>query len=513
MKKIEKLIWISISAALAFFIFLQHRYVYMYFDDYGYASLSYINPQNQAGTLYGLTDILEFLQMHYLHWGGRILYFFFEIVIFRYGGLTLMQFMQAVIIITIAVISGKIVSMIIKTNLYQCVMLSLLLFGTFHLKTLRDGIYWFSASVLYVWPLLPFFGSIYLYLSIEKKETSLKKAGCILLTFLAAFSQEQIAVMTILLVFFFIVIKYTKQQNKEPLFSQVPRYMFVMLITALIGGALTILAPGNFERAQAGLYSAFYNKNIIVRTVQNIGWIINDNFGLYNWAFVFIVTVFCGTAIIIYLKNKCLTISIITITTLLILERIIPVPKEIGVILGVFWILIFLPALVIYYYRKNQFLLLALLGVGFGSQFMMIVSPAVPLRSHIMMEFILHMVLTESIMYLLEKIKENKTQQILFHCGIILLVLYIVCNYVTITTGYKNNYRINQENHSRLLQAKEDYNVGKSVSEIVLYKLCDDNYANMMPYQEGYKNIETWMKRYYELPDEVTFQYCIYPNG
>lgn len=167
----------------------------------------------------------------------------------------------------------------------------------------------------------------------------------------------------------------------------------------------------------------------------------------------------------------------------------------------------------IYYYRKNQFLLLALLGVGFGSQFMMIVSPAVPLRSHIMMEFILHIVLTESIMYLLEKIKENKTQQILFHCGIILLVLYIVCNYVTITTGYKNNYRINQENHSRLLQAKDDYNAGKSVSEIVLYKLCDDNYANMMPYQEGYKNIETWMKRYYELPDEVTFQYCIYPNG
>ena len=64
MKKIEKLIWISISAALAFFIFLQHRYVYMYFDDYGYASLSYINPQNQAGTLYGLTDILELSLIH-----------------------------------------------------------------------------------------------------------------------------------------------------------------------------------------------------------------------------------------------------------------------------------------------------------------------------------------------------------------------------------------------------------------------------------------------------------------
>lgn len=148
-----------------------------------------------------------------------------------------------------------------------------------------------------------------------------------------------------------------------------------------------------------------------------------------------------------------------------------------------------------------------------NTKYVCITKPAVPLRSHIMMEFILHMVLTESIMYLLEKIKENKTQQILFHCGIILLVLYIGCNYVTITTGYKNNYRINQENHGILLQAKEDYNAGKSVREIVLYKLYDDNYANMMPYQEGYKNIEVWMKRYYELPDEVTFQYCLFPNG
>ena len=86
---------------------------------------------------------------------------------------------------------------------------------------------------------------------------------------------------------------------------------------------------------------------------------------------------------------------------------------------------------------------------------MMIVSPAVPLRSHIMMEFILHMVLTESIMYLLEKIKENKIQQILFHCGIILLVLYIVCNYVTITTGYKNNYRINQRKSQQIAASEK----------------------------------------------------------
>ena len=511
MKKIEKSMVIIISVILAFFIFLQHQYIFMYFDDYGYASLSYINPENQAGTSYGLLEILEFLRMHYLHWGGRILYFFLEIVIFRFGGLAVMQFMQAVIVITIAVICGKIVSIITKTELYNCVMVLLLLFGIFHLRTLRDGIYWFSASTLYVWPLLPFFGSIYLYLSLEKKETKAKKAACIALTFLAAFSQEQIAVMTIVLDVLFIVLIYIKRKDKAFKFTQIPQYLFAICISALFGGALTILAPGNFERAQSGIYNAFYSKNIIIRTAQNIGKIINDNVGLYNWAFVLALTLFCGTAIILYFKKKYVTISIITITILLILERLLPVPKEIGVIVGGFWILIFLPAFVVYYYKKNHFLLLFLLMAGLASQAMMIVSPAVPLRSHIMMEFILHMALAEGIIYLYTQTKEKKMQQRVFYFGIIVLILYIACNYITITAGYRSNYSINQENHNRLLQAKEDYKLGKTVNGVMLYKLPNDNYANMMPYQEGYKYIETGMKRYYELPDEVEFYYSSPP--
>ena len=102
---------------------------------------------------------------------------------------------QAVIIVLIGVLSGKIVSSLTKANPYKCVALTMILYGTIHIKSLRDGVYWYSASVLYVWPMLPFLGSIFLYLCNEEKETGTKKAACILLTFLAAFSQEQIAVL------------------------------------------------------------------------------------------------------------------------------------------------------------------------------------------------------------------------------------------------------------------------------------------------------------------------------
>ncbi len=80
----KKIYWATIII-FSMLIFWQHHYVYMYFDDYGYASLSYIAFDNPLGMAYGISEIFHFLQEHYLHWGGRVVYFFFEIIIFRIG--------------------------------------------------------------------------------------------------------------------------------------------------------------------------------------------------------------------------------------------------------------------------------------------------------------------------------------------------------------------------------------------------------------------------------------------
>lgn len=501
MKKAEKRVMIFISCTIIFLILMQHHYVDMYFDDYGYASLSYAGYKNHAGMSYGLVDIFQFLKAHYFNWGGRILYFFFEILIFRLGGLPLMQVIQAAIIILIGVVSGRIVSLVTKANPYKCVALAMVLYGTIHIKTLRDGVYWYSASVLYVWPLLPLFGSIYLYLHNETKVSGVKKAACILLTFFAAFSQEQIAVLDIVI---YICIIFFRRMEKD---GKIPKYLYGVSISAFSGGILTIFAPGNAVRAGSEMYDEFYSKGILFRTVNNIGYIINDNVGLYNCVFVFFLTIFCGTAAALYMKNRVMAVTTTVFAVLLLTGMFIPVPKEIGVIIGGLWLAIFIPALALYYFKRKYYLFLSLLIAGICTQIMMIVSPAIPLRLHTMFEFILHILMAECIVYLYRKSRKTKKGKVALRVGMIVLTLYSICNMAYVITGYKNNYEINQRNSHELIQAAKACEDGQTVEEVVLYKLKNDTFAQMMPYQEGYHYIEVWMKNYYELPADTKFEW------
>ena len=92
-KKLNCNIWIiGIIVAL---LYAQHYAVPMFFDDYGYASLSYGWNGNQHGMLYTIGDVFNFLKFQYLNWGGRIVYFFFEIMVFRIGGVRLIQVLRA----------------------------------------------------------------------------------------------------------------------------------------------------------------------------------------------------------------------------------------------------------------------------------------------------------------------------------------------------------------------------------------------------------------------------------
>lgn len=498
----EKNKMIFMSCIMALLILIQHRYIYMYFDDYGYASLSYAGFENRAGMSYGLIDIFQFLKAHYLNWGGRILYFFFEIILFRIGGLSIMQLTQATIIVLIAVIAGKVLAFMTKSDSYKCVALTLILFGLVQLKTLRDGVYWFSASVLYIWPLLPFTTSLYLYLYNEKKETVLKKILCIIFVFFAAFSQEQISVFTI--TFYFLLIIFYFIEKKK-----IPPYLYVMCISALAGGVLTIFAPGNFVRAKAGIYKEFYAQSIWARTLNNIGYIINDNAGLYNAIIILFLTVFCGTAIALYLKSRIMAIITIVFSILLMIELLIPVSKEMGVIIGGLWLIIFVLALAVYYYRKKNLYFLSLLAAGVCTQIMMIVSPAIPLRLHIMFESVLLLVLAECIIYLQKEVKNRQKRKIRLFIAIIIMTIYSIYNMTSVIWGYRSNNVINQQNH-KILSSVKDQVETEMIENVVLYKLKNDIYAQSMPYQEEYAFIEDWMRKYYELPDGVKLEWVSY---
>lgn len=272
MKEKHKIILKKMSFIIgAFFICLimiQHRYVFICFDDYGYASLTYGWTENTAGMDYGMKEIFQFLKWHYLNHGGRILYFFFEIICFKIGGTAFIQIIQATIVIMISILSGKIVAASIKCEEWQSISLCLILYGTLCLRSVRDSVYWYSASVLYVWPLLPLLGCIWCAVLLKKKETHLRKGLFVLMAFMAAFSQEQISVLMIVWITMFILFvgREQKTRNGE---IHIPIYLVLAGISALLGGVITIMAPGNFVRA--GTCDEYYSKKFLIRTIENAG--------------------------------------------------------------------------------------------------------------------------------------------------------------------------------------------------------------------------------------------------
>lgn len=503
---IKKRMCLSISCLFGLLILLQHHYAFIVFDDYGYASLSYGWTGNQAGMSYTLGDIFDFLVWHYFNWGGRILCFLVEILVLKVGGAELIQITQAIIILFICIISGRILAFITKCDALYSVALSLMLYGTINLDTLRDGVYWYSASVSYVWPLLPLLGSIWLYLQIQIKETMFRKCAVILLVFAASFSQEQISVMVIVWIAFIIFFHLWEMRNSRCK-KKLPYYLYGMAASAILGGMITILAPGNFVRAGTERYDEFYNKNILERIIENTDWIININIGNYNWVFTLIMTLFCGMALSIYLKNKKIYILTYVFSVYFIVEKLLLISYEVGIIVRLLWAVCFLYLLLIYYYRRSNYLFFGMLAAGICSQGMMIVSPTVTIRCHTTMEFILHIVVVECILsiYMSEAYKTSKAYPIWLGICMIGVCIYAVFNSGYVMLGYKYNDEINKINHYKLLEAQARYAAGDREKEIDLYKLYDDNFTNCMPYNTGYEFIEVWMKNYYELPQDICF--------
>lgn len=508
-KSILKKATVIIGIVFACMILIQHQYVFMSFDDYGYASLSYGWTDNTAGMNYRAGDILQFLKWHYLNWGGRVLYFFFEIAVFKLGKAALIQVVQAVIIIMISILSGKIVAEEIKCEGWQSISLCLILYGTLCLRSVRDSVYWYSASVSYVWPLLPLLGCIWLTILRRRKETRLRKWAAVLLAFMAAFSQEQTSVL-IIVWSAMCILSVCLEQRQENEKIHIPGYLILMGISAVAGGAITIMAPGNFVRA--GTCDEYYSKNILIRTIENAGKIINCNIGYWNWVFVLIMTIVIGTAAAIYFKSRKILVLACIFAGYYVLERIFPgrmqtVPLLFGVVVRFVWALCFFGILFMYYYKRKNHLLLSLLIAGICSQGAMIVSPSILTRCHTVMEFILHLILAECIISIgnSDLIKQQKRKMMGYYVCVGLLCLYALCNFSSIIGGYKQNGEINQVNHERLTEAAQSFEAGHDIEEVELYKLYDDRYATNMPYQDGYNYIEWWMKNYYELPEEVRF--------
>ncbi len=496
-KSVVPIVSVGATHLLCLAIFMQHQNVFMCFDDYGYASLTY-GSDGPGSMNYSLKDILKLLGTHYLTWDGRQLCFFVEIICFRYGGIRLIQFVQSIVVIAIFSVLGLFTSSVCSYSKRYCVPFSLLLFGLMNITTVKDGVYWFTASVLYLWPLLPFFAGVYL-METRKKESNWPLLA--VLFFIAAYSQEQVAVMVCATVWAFTLFLFVKKEFYKQL-------LFVDL-SATVGAMICILAPGNFARKNGSNYGEWYSIPFIKRFIVNFGKIVKVNIGPYNWVLCLFLTLFLGGVIYFAIPKRRILIVNIFFFVALLYDRVVGLSVVPGTLLRTMWLLYFIGTILFLIIRDQQYLLASVVIGGICSQGMLLVSPAIPMRCHTMFEIVLLLLLELSAFRLYSYISQNGSALLrnFLVAAVLAMGIYAICNYVYIYNGYHKNIGIHWMNHNTLVEYSErikDNDQAVDENEgIILYKLDNLLFANFMPYQDGYDYIEYWMRNYYEIPQSI----------
>lgn len=458
------------------YIFVVNNAVFMQHDDYGYGCLCYGYTGNIHGMSWTLVDLIKFLYWQYKNWGGRILFFGFETIALRISPSFIKVFQSLIItIIVYNIYSTE------KEHKYDLLTLILVVLSFFSIGifAMIDGVYWYTASAIYLWPFLFFT----LAIRLEQKANLMEKLATGICLFIAGFSQEQIAVAVIVYSVCSTAQKYVKFKHFE-----------IKYLAGIIGGLCCLLAPGNFVRADSN--NDFYELSITKKFCLNIPKIIYANLNYSNGArvaiYVAVLVLFC----FYYKEKKVIVINTVGIISLLVTSIS---GKDSRIIwAGLLFLLIFIIEFSICLIQNCHINYLFLLVAALATQGMMVFSPVIAYRTTIPFAMITTILLTCILKKLLPVVSIP-----LRLLSIMIMLILTFMEMIYITRGLYQNYDENVSNQAILKSAQQSVKAGESINTVILKRLKNDNFVNAMPYIEGYEYINYWIKGYYEIPQEV----------
>ena len=499
MKKYRKYACFCIWGVFLVYLFVQHSLVWMYIDDFGYATLSYAVEVGTKGNNYSFIDIINYLYLHYTKWGGRILFYGIAILVYHYGGLIGIRLFQSLIIFFIFVLMGYITKKHLNRSASGLIALVVCsLYGVFQVELVNSGIYWFSAASGYVWPMLILiFVSYRQYDLLQTKDFSKRKwMLTAFLWFIAAFSQEQIAVASVVICVSLMIYH----------FATVKQHLFYSAINIMmcLGGALIMLcAPGNMVRLVDSS-----EKNIFQQMGYNIPYLIE--YVLIPNSKIFLLLVFLCFIVVaknLYEDNrfvsskysgatkivlKCyIVLQMVLITCLIfdytVFRRFSNIYMMIMIVIGCMIMGIYLLL------SKKVYHFICMLGAicCYGA---MAIVPAIPVR--IMIPFMLLMLVPISIILL-----EFFNNDLRVFCIPVVVILLI--NLCSIYNGYMTNQPIQKDNWEHLSESSVLFQNGGEVNRIELKKLKNPIYSGPMSYMEAYQWSDVLIKNYFDLPMNV----------
>lgn len=497
--KVKEKGYVIIWFAFLIYLICQHNLVWMHFDDYGYATLNYAVSVGTVGNNYGILDIIKYLYLHYMEWGGRVLFYGIQIVVYHYLGLEGMRVAQSVLIWMVFII----VFMVVKKSIEKandCILslIICLLYGIFQTGIMKDGLYWFAASTGYVWP-IPFL-LVAAYQLYSKSEREIHSKRFIILNsicwFTAAFSQEQIAIAAIVMCVGVCIYGVLKQKQSVI-------YYIMPIISTLSGALIMLLAPGNLVRLSTGEHISLFEQ-----MMKNVPYLIT--FLIIEGARIFILLVMICIAIATYmlikssqfntmvkilLKVYLVVISCAASAVIVYRKNLaewgimhIDVMFIIGILIGIIIMTIFLVQ------RAWYFQLICLYGAicCYGA---MSFVPAIPYRVLLPFIFLLLPVIASVLSF-----EIVDTKKMLFTLP---LWLMLCGNIIYVYNGYSVNQVYQELNWNNLENAQKMVAEGQEITEVYLKKMPNEEFTGPMSYVEAFSWSEILIRNYFELPISV----------
>lgn len=493
-----------VFAVFAAWMLLQYSRVFIYFDDFGYLSLSYgYNVADVAGHSYGPEQMLEFMAAHYSEANGRLLYTGLYLFLYMLGGLRLVQLAMA---FTVPAILFLIYSMTDRRELSwpQSSLLAAflcLMFGTISLAVNRQGTYWFAASFLYLTPCIPFLLLSSLYLRTEGQALTLGKLFLLcLLSFISGFSQEQWWVSACVMIASILLYKWVRNRR-----SGIGPADLLILLCAFAGGCIIALSPAVAARmTRDSANTAFSSLSLPEKIITNTKGILtlfttgdNQPFLSVFLALMFLMALWMAVKKLGFVR---LHTAYLICCALFFIE-----PRFIENHRFVLWLpfLFFTAAEVLQFYvSSGEWNHLFIFIAAVASVGCMVIVPEFPTRS-LLPFLLLSFLLAGDIACCW--LKETKLIPAVF-C-LLLLARPSVANLEAAYFGYSANYKILMENEEILEAASLSVKSGVPVGEILLKRQSCYDYGGDMMYQEPFGFMEYWVKEYYDLPADMIITY------
>lgn len=546
-----------VLAGFLVFLFLQFSHVWIYFDDYGYLSLSYGQAlPGVEGSQYTLRQLFSYLKLHYYTANGRLLYTGLFPLCYLIGGIRMVQAVMALGVFAVHVAAVGLVLGQLKREgkngsfrglrpvfltAFIC-----LLFGCINLEIQNSGTYWYAASFTYVIPAVCLFFFLFLYSSVlgekrgsvvvkengnpavfgEKRNSVMSEENCnsavleetagsrkrqwicVLLAFFSAFSQEQwiSALVGCLIVLW---ISWLVQRRR-------PEVTDVLVAGAVVLGAFPILSSPAVRVRMNRSHTAFGELSLMQKLHINASGVIRLFFSSYNEAYLFVLL----TAMLLlglymlhhrigpvpvsggFVAATALVLGFCLLNSRIAGRELGHYPEAVAWLLFVYIFWMSWQILVCLYNRKAILMIMIYLAAFFSIACLCIV-PERPTRVLLPFIYLSYPVLGYLFVVLVLEAGSK-------FAGAVLTVCLAVCSVSglhAIYRGYAVNDAVIRENDQVLRESAERIHRGEPVEQIELRRLPDDGCRNSMPYDENMYFIVYWMAQYYGFSPDIPVIY------